>query len=88
MALQISADYVFLDDLDARQVAEMNIKEMSGNTIVKGTLGILTELYQKKFISKAQFKEYLIEIKIRKDIWISSKLCHRLMEALEDGSLD
>ncbi len=88
LALQIHADHILLDDLDARQVAEINIKEQSGATMVKGTLGILIELYQKNLISKAQFKEYLETIRTRRDIWISSNLCHKLMEALEAGSLD
>lgn len=88
MALQIHADYILLDDLDAREVAEINIKEQSASTTVKGTLGILAELYQKNLISKAQFEEYLEAIKNRRDIWISSNLCHKLMEALEAGTLD
>ena len=88
LALQIHADHIVLDDLDARQVAEINIKEQSGATMVKGTLGILIELYQKNLISKAQFKEYLETIRTRRDIWISSNLCHKLVEALEAGSLD
>lgn len=88
VALQISADYIVLDDLDARQVAEINVKEMSGTTIVKGTLGILVELYQKKLISKTRLKGCLEKIKGRKDIWISPRLCHKLMEALDEGFQD
>jgi len=38
--------------------------------------------------AEAQFEEYLEAIKNRRDIWISSNLCHKLMEALEAGSLD
>lgn len=87
IALLLSADYVFIDDFDARQVAEGNFRKMSADTTIKGTLGILVELYQKKLISKSQLKEYLEEIKRRKDIWISSKLCQKLIEALDAGVL-
>ncbi len=87
VALQLSADYAFIDDFDARQVAEENLQKMSAATTLKGTLGILVELYQKKLISKAQLKEYLEEIKRRRDIWISSRLCQKLIEALEAGVL-
>lgn len=83
IALQLSADYVFIDDFDARQVAEENLSA----TNIKGTLGILVELYQKKLISQPQLKEYLEEIKRRRDIWISSRLCQKLIEALEAGFL-
>ena len=87
MALQLSADYVFIDDFDARQVAEENLQRMSAAITIKGTLGILVELYQKKLISKSQLKEYLEEIKRRRDIWISSRLCQKLIKALEVGAL-
>ena len=85
IALQLSAEYVFIDDFDARQVAEENLQKMSAATTIKGTLGILVELYQKKLISKSQLKEYLEEIKRRRDIGISSRLCQKLIEALKTG---
>ncbi len=87
IALQLSVDYVFIDDFDARHVAEENLQKMSVDTAIKGTLGILVELYQKKLISKSQLKEYLEEIKKRKDIWISPRLCQKLIEALDAGFL-
>jgi predicted nucleic acid-binding protein len=87
IALQLSADYAFIDDFDARKVAEENLQKMRADTTIKGTLGILVELYQKKLISKSQLKEYLGEIKKRKDIWISPRLCQKLIEALESGFL-
>jgi predicted nucleic acid-binding protein len=87
MALQGSADYVFIDDFDARQVAEENLQKISAAITIKGTLGILMELYQEKLISKSQLKEYLEEIKRRRDIWISSRLCQKLIKALDVGAL-
>lgn len=83
IALQLSAGYLFIDDHDARQVAEANLQKIPPTPSIKGTLGILVELYQKTLISKAQLKEHLEEIKRRKDIWISAKLCQKLIEALE-----
>ncbi len=87
IVLQLSADYVFIDDFDARQAAEENLQKMSADTTIKGTMGILVELYQKKFISKSQLTEYLEEIKRRRDIWISPKLCQKLIETLDEGVL-
>ena len=43
--------------------------------------------YQKKLISKHHLKEYLEEIKRRRDIGISSRVCQKLIEALEEGVL-
>lgn len=87
IALQLSADNVFIDDFDARQAAEGNLQKISADTTIKGTLGILVDLYQKKFISKSQLTEYLEEIKRRRDIWISPRLCQKLIEALDEGVL-
>ena len=87
ISLRLSADYVFIDDFDARQVAEGNFQKLSADTTIKGTLDILVELYQKKLISKSQLKEYLEEIMRRKDIWISSKLCQKLIEAVDEEVL-
>ena len=87
VALQISADYILIDDFDTCQVAEKNLLKMSAATTLKGTLGVLIELYQKELISKSQLKECLGEIKNRKDIWISSRLCQELILVLEAGGL-
>ena len=87
IALQLSADSVFIDDVEARHVADANLQKLSAATNVKGTLGILIELYQKKLIPKSQLNEYLEEIKRRRDIWISSRLCQKLIDALENGFL-
>ena len=87
IALQLSADYLLIDDFDARQVADANLQKMSAATTLKGTLGILVELYKKKLISKSQLKEHIEEIKRRRDIWISARLCQKLIEALETGFL-
>ncbi len=90
LALQISVDYLLIDDFDARQVAETNLRnarKKSAATTVKGTLGILIELYQRELVSKSQLKECLGEIQKRKDVWISSRLCQKLIYALEAGDL-
>ena len=90
LASQISAGYLLIDDFDARQVAETNLRnarKKSAATTVKGTLGVLIELYQRDLISKSELKECLGEIKKRKDIWISSRLCQKLIYALEAGDL-
>ena len=87
ISIQRSADFLFLDDFDARQVAEENCRKMKAAPTIKGTLGVLVELYQKKLISKAHLKGHLEAIQKRKDIWISAQLCQKLIESLETGVL-
>jgi len=87
IALQLSADFLFIDDLYARQVAEENCCKMAAAPTIKGTLGILVELYQKKLISKVHLKEHLETVQRRKDIWMSAQLCQKLIASLETGVL-
>jgi len=51
---------------------------------IKGSLGVLIEAYQRKFINVEQLRFHFIQISTRKDIWISSKLCVKLLKNLEN----
>ncbi len=59
LALPLSEDLLFIDDLDARQVAEEKYRTMAAAPAHKGTLGILVELYQKKPLSMCTGKQNL-----------------------------
>lgn len=50
---------------------------------VKGSLGILIEAYRKKLITLDQLRFYFIQIGNRNDIWISYKLCEKLLKSLK-----
>lgn len=86
LALRLSATIVLIDDSDARQVAETNFTSIP-NIQVKGTLGVLVESYQKNLLTASKLEELLSKIIHRRDIWISSKLCHTLISALHQGKL-
>lgn len=49
---------------------------------VRGSLGILIEAYRKRLISEEQLRFHFEQISERKDIWISPRLCSRLLERL------
>jgi len=50
---------------------------------VKGTLGIFIMAYRKGIISREETTYLLEEIKHHPDIWISSRLCDKVLEGLE-----
>ncbi len=54
---------------------------------VKGSLGVLIQAYRNEFISFEQLQLYFKQISNRKDIWISSQLCQRLLERLQQNNL-
>ena len=54
--------------------------------IVRGSLGILIQAYQKNLIRFEQLRFYFKQISSRSDIWISSKLCDKLLENIENLS--
>ena len=68
---------VLIDEELGRSVARQH------NLNVKGSLGVLIEAYNKKLITLEQLKLYFEQISTRADIWISPKLCKRLLDEIE-----
>jgi len=83
LALQLKAALLLLDDRDARQVAEANFQALKAETTVKGTLGIITTACLKQIITPMQAVELLKTIKLHPDIWISPRLCDRVIQVLQ-----
>lgn len=61
---------------------------------VRGTLGVLIQAYRSNLITADQLRFYFSQIEERKDIWINSRLCRRLLgeilgpSAPEERNLD
>ena len=68
---------VLLDDEIARNEARRL------NLPLRGTLGILVQAYQKQILTLAQTELLIREISARRDIWISGKLCERVLSAMQ-----
>jgi len=82
LALQLKASVLLLDDWDARRVAEANFKALKTRTVVKGTLGVIVTACQRQIIRPEHAIKLLEEIKLRRDIWISAKLCDQVIKAV------
>lgn len=83
LTFQLKANLLLLDDWDARQVAEANFQALKTKTVIKGTLGIIVTAYQEQIITLTQAIELLEAIKLRRDIWISARLCDQVIRALQ-----
>lgn len=67
---------VLVDDEDARTVGRrLGIP-------VRGTVGILVEAYRRALLKLPEIEFLLNELSARPDIWISSKLCERVLRSL------
>jgi len=77
LALQFQADLLLIDNWDARQIAEANLRSLNAKTDVKGTLGIIVTAYQNRMVDLQRTIGLLEAIKVRRDIWISAELCDR-----------
>lgn len=88
LALQLKADVLLLDDWDARQVAETNFKALKADSVVKGTLGVIVTACQERIIAPEQAIGLLEDIKLRRDIWISAKLCDQVIRTIRSMASD
>jgi predicted nucleic acid-binding protein len=69
---------VLLDDEIARAEARrLNLR-------VRGTLGVLVEAYRHQLLMLAQVEILILEMAVRPDIWISTRLCEQVLEALRN----
>lgn len=65
---------LLIDEELARQQARQR------GLTVRGTLGILIEAYRRGLITADQLRLYFQQIQERDDIWISPRLCRRLLQ--------
>ncbi len=80
LAQTVSEPFVILDEEIARAEARrLNIP-------VHGTLGVLVQAYKKALLSFNQIQFLFEEIAIREDIWISAKLCKKVLNSLSNST--
>ena len=76
LAQTIRYPLVLLDDEVARSEARRLGLQL------RGTLGILVQACHEKILTLVQTELLIHEISIRRDIWISSKLCEQMLSEL------
>ncbi|MBE7468648.1 MAG: hypothetical protein DPW09_25380 [Anaerolineae bacterium] len=83
LALKLPADWLLIDDFDARQLAQQHLT-LAGLTVgLKGTLGILVTATQAQIVTPAQAIDLVKALKSRPDIWLSSDLCEAVIKTLQ-----
>ena len=83
LAIEHGADWLLIDDRDARQGA-LKVFQVAGcATQIKGTLGVVVSACQAGLLSRSEAKKIIQELGQRSDIWISPELCHRVIDLLD-----
>jgi predicted nucleic acid-binding protein len=83
LAIELHADWLLADDLDARRAAEQSFEAAKLSTMVQGTLGIVAASCRAGHLAHEKAIELIQAIKGRPDIWISAELCDRVVAALK-----
>lgn len=86
LAIEHRADWLLIDDYDARQGALACFQAAGVTTQIKGTLGILMSAHQEGHLSRSEAIDLVKALSQRPDIWISSDLCRRVIELLARSS--
>ncbi len=85
LAIESHAIWFLVDDLDARRAATTNFEAAGVKTRVKGSLGIILSAYREGRMAQEEAIGIVSALNRRPDIWISSRLCERVLLELESG---
>ena len=83
LAIDLAADWLLVDDLQARRAAQQNIEAADVPTAIQGTLGVIAASCRAGHVSRERAVELVQAIKGRPDIWINAELCDRVIESLK-----
>ena len=86
--MESKAEWLLIDDQQARQVAERLFREQSRLTKVKGTLGVIVTAFSDGIVTLAEAVTLIGRIENRPDIWIHSSLCQSVVKTLSSTDPD
>ena len=82
LAIERQADWLLIDDYDARQAAVASFRAAGVGTEIKGTLGVIVSAHQGGHLSQREAIERVNALSQRPDVWISQDLCRQVVEIL------
>lgn len=74
LALQEHADWLLVDDLRARNLAEEVFSDQGAKTRIRGTLGVLVEAFRTGVLSQAETLDRLRALEAHPEIWLHKSL--------------
>lgn len=86
LAIEYRAEWLLIDDFEARQSAREMLQARGMPTRIRGTLGVIVAAKLTGEVSAADAITMIERIRLRPDIWISSALCDRVLLTLGQRS--
>jgi predicted nucleic acid-binding protein len=86
LAIEQRADWLLIDDYDARQAAQASFRAAGVATGIKGTLGVIVSAHQEGYLSQREAIDRVHAMSQRLDVWVSQDLCRRVIEVLGRSS--
>lgn len=83
LAMELTADWLLVDDLDARRLAQQNFEKVGLKIGVKGTLGVLVSAAQAGVLRPAQAIESVTALANHPEIWLAPALCEAVIKTLQ-----
>jgi predicted nucleic acid-binding protein len=82
LALERDADWLLVDDLDARRFAEETFRSAAVGTRIKGSLGVIVSARLAGHLALPEALRLVEALETRPDVWISRELCRRVATLL------
>jgi predicted nucleic acid-binding protein len=82
LAIELQAELLLIDDLDARQTAQKNFDAAGVSTDIKGTLGVIVTAARVQVLSPVQAIDMVQALKYRPDVWLNPSLCDAVARTL------
>jgi len=83
IAVELEAEWLLMDDLDARRFAQRNLTAAKLSTGIKGTLGVIVTAAHAQEITPNQAIDLVQALKGRPDVWLSPALCEVVIKTLQ-----
>jgi predicted nucleic acid-binding protein len=83
LAIELEAEWLLMDDLRARQIAQRNLTATNLPTNIKGTLGVIATAAKSQVIPPGQAIDLVQSLKGRPDVWLAPNLCEAVIKTLQ-----
>lgn len=82
LALEREADWLLVDDADARRFAVEAFHSSAVGTRIKGSLGVIVSARLAGYLALTEARQLVETMEQRPDIWVSRELCRRVAAML------
>ena len=83
LAIELEAEWLLMDDLRARHIAQHNLTAANRSTVIKGTLGMIVTAAHTQALAPEQAIDLVYALRGRPDVWLAPALCDVVIRTLK-----